>query len=300
MRARGARGADGMDDVTAFMHLVAGYLTDLRFLHVGVGFGTAGMSVVAGGMSGKDVTAAAYGEVEDALPVHRTWDRCQPDWYLGTFVESDRWWSLPMLRFTTAGKEQIYRPRVDCSPSGAPDVARTIAALESVLATTEATCAFGDIGGDIRRRGQAAELSTPVRGVVQDLLRMKLLEPGEGPMVPRDAARRVDDRGQIVKRAFTSVEPTQRQDISFADEPPSFTLVSFTIGGAKRSYRPEPGQLAYVKALLDATDGRRSVEEVVREARRRIGAGDGREVHDAVNALLVALLHLGALTVNPR
>ena len=96
MRDRGVRGAAGMDNVTAFMHLVAGYLTDQRFTHVGVGFGTAGMSVVAGGMSGKDVSAAAYGEVDEALPVHRAWDTCQPDWYLGTFVETDRWWRLPL------------------------------------------------------------------------------------------------------------------------------------------------------------------------------------------------------------
>ncbi len=179
-------------------------------------------------------------------------------------------------------------------------MARTVAALESVLATTEVTCAFGDIGGDIRRRGQAGELSTPARGVVQDLLRMKLLAPGGAPMVLRDAARSIEDRGQIVKRAFTRVEPTPHQDISFADEPPSFTLVTFTLGGVKQSYRPAPGRLAYVKALLDATDGRRSVEEVVREARRRIGAGDDRDVHDAVNSLLVDLFHLGALTLAPR
>lgn len=295
MRARGVRGAHDMDDVTAFMHLVAGYLTDLRFLHVGVGFGTAGMSVVAGGMAGKDVSSTAFGEMDANLPVRRAWDRCQPDWYLGTFVESDRWWRLPMLRFTRDGKEQLYRPRVACGPSGAPEVGRTVAALESVLASTEATGAFGDIVGDLRRRGLAGELGVLATGVVQDLVRMKLLVSGGAPMALREAASRVNDRGRTVKRAFRTAEPTQHEDLSFSGEPPNFTLVSFMIGSEKRSYRPAPGRLAYVKALLDATDGRRSVEEVVRETRRRIGAGDGREVHDAVNSLLFDLLHLGVL-----
>ncbi|MEP7125285.1 MAG: NAD(P)/FAD-dependent oxidoreductase [Byssovorax sp.] len=296
MRDRGVRGATGMDDVTAFMHLVAGYLTDQRFTHVGVGFGTAGMSVVAGGMSGKDVTAAAYGEVDDALPVLRAWDRCQPDWYLGTFVETNRWWRLPMLRFTSDGKERIYRPTVHRDASGAPDVGPTVAAIESVLSTLEATSAFGDLAGDIRRRGQGKELGTLARAVVQDLVRLKLLVPGEAPMRLRESATNAGDRGRILKRAFSKAAPTPREDISFADEPPSFTLVTFTIVGAPRSYRPRPGELAYVKALLDACDGRRSVEEVVREASRRIGPPDSREVHDAVNVLVTDLLHLGALT----
>lgn len=296
MRERGVRGAAGMDDVTAFMHLVAGYLTDQRFTHVGVGFGTAGMSVVAGGMSGKDVSAAAYGEVDEALPVHRAWDTCQPDWYLGTFVETDRWWRLPMLRFTCEGKEHIYRPGVQRDASGAPDVGPTVAAIESILATTEATSAFGDLGGDIRRHGQGKELGTVARAVVQDLVRMKLLVPGEAPMALRENIKAPEDRRRIVKRAFTSVAPTPREDTSFADEPPTFTLVTFTVDGAQRSYRPLPGELPYVKALLDACDGRRTVEEVVRDARRRIGPPDTREVHDAVNVLLADLLHLGALT----
>jgi clorobiocin biosynthesis protein Clo-hal len=298
MKDRGARGAEGMDDVTAFMHLVAGYLTDFRFTHIGVGFGTAGMSVVVGGMSGSEVRRAAWGEVDPSRRMKRAWDRLECDWYLGTLVESDRWWKLPMLRFHQGDTAQVYRPRVHCKPTGEPDLEAGLRALEEIFAACETGCAFGDLEGELRRLYPGSPVDVLLCEKLQDLVRMRLLEPIDAPPSPaRATAASIADRSRVIRRAYARAELGRRETPSFDRAPMQFPVLTFTIGGEQLTYRPLPAQLRVLKALLESCDGKRSVEEVVRETRRRLGASADRASHDAANSLLATLVQLGALTV---
>lgn len=265
MRSRQARGAEGMDDVSAFISLVAGRLTDFRFRFVGLGgFEPKGVVDVGSGSYDTSLDDEFLGVVDRRRAVNRAWDRCERSWYLGTYVESNYWWRLPMLRFYRDCGMTEYRPRVHFLPSGDPDIERSVHMVDALLEAVETAEVVGDLEWEVGRRqpmGQADSLALLANEMIQDLVRLGLLQTGEA----RESLRRKLNRqlagGDVLVPVFDRADLELANVGSFCSDAHRLPIWRFLVADQSFRYTPLCPQLV-MEGLLKAVDGVRTLEEV--------------------------------------
>jgi flavin-dependent dehydrogenase len=107
--ARGSSQLAAGDDIGAFMTFAAGYLSDFRFVNLGIAFGDEGLAACIDGLENR---AGASDWLRRGLDrerrFRRAFDAVSVEPYLATDVDSDRWWRLPALRFG----DRLYRPPI--------------------------------------------------------------------------------------------------------------------------------------------------------------------------------------------
>jgi flavin-dependent dehydrogenase len=312
MRTR-ARGAESLNDVSAFMSLVSGRLTDFRFRLVGIGgFEAGGLADVGGGSYGVDLKDKMFGVADPKSSVVRTWDRVERDWYLGTSVEADCWWRLPMLRFFRDGAMTEYRPVVHFLPSGDPDIESSARTIDTVLAAFEVVDLVGDLEFEIQRRQPNWHPNTTIdlmaREMLQDLVRSELVRTGEpGGELRSDAtvrgrANHQIDSLDILGPAYDRAELEMVDIGSFQSKSCPFPVFTFSLAERTLRYAPLDGQLPVVESLLKACNGRRTLGEVFGHLASELGRQDPNPEQANVHnlSLLEELLYLGVFEVVGR
>ncbi|MBK7859932.1 MAG: tryptophan 7-halogenase [Archangiaceae bacterium] len=133
--ARGARQLESTKPAS-FMTFAAGFLTDFRFVNLGVGYGDRGLQVMVDQLGGdKD---AVTREVLDRRARPRSLvSGAAVEAYLTTDVDSDRWWRLPELVLQGSFGERRYRPPVPMADREGGAVSRTLKLVEAVLAACD-------------------------------------------------------------------------------------------------------------------------------------------------------------------
>lgn len=299
MRSRQARGAEGMDDISAFISLVAGRLTDFRFRFVGLGgFESKGVADVGAGAYDTNLDKQVFGLADRSCSVARAWDRCERDWYLGTYVESNRWWRLPMVRFFRGDTAIEYRPRVHFLPSGDPDIEQSVRVVDALLAAVETSEIVADLEWEVRRRETAGEVNTALAQlgdeVIQDLMRLELLQIGEPTGAPRKGSSQSLAPGTVLAPAFDDCAFELVDVGSFHENAAPLAVWTFALPDRKLRYAPlcEP---SVAESLLQACDGRRSVEEIVAGAVPKRAEGHPEQARAAVRRVAEELVQLGIL-----
>lgn len=153
------------------MTFAAGYLTDARFVLLGCGFGSQGLLVTLDAFEG----TGAGDRLRRALPdrsvrFRRVFEAVEPEAYLSTDVDSDRWWRLPALRFRLGGEERVYRPPVFAVDREAW-IPKTLRIIEQVLLRADGT---RDVDQLVRGARDAIDDSQP--RVVQQLCNVILAD----------------------------------------------------------------------------------------------------------------------------
>jgi flavin-dependent dehydrogenase len=129
--ARGS-GEISTTDTESFMTFAAGYLTDFRFVNLGIGFGDEGLRTAIDGLENQAPRRPASNQ--DAR-YRRAFDRAEVGAYLATDVDTDRWHRLPLVRFFGDFGERIYRPPI---PLRHYSEARVVTALRIIERVTAA------------------------------------------------------------------------------------------------------------------------------------------------------------------
>jgi clorobiocin biosynthesis protein Clo-hal len=308
---RQVRAAAPLDDLGAFMHFVAGYITDFRFAHIGPSFGREGLAICVDGLTGQPGAGdPLYGRIADRrCAVQRRYDRAEVESYLATYVETDRWWDLPAIRFFQGDAVQTYRPPVQWDEAGAPDTASTLKMVEALLDSLDDQRAIDDVVRSARLRC-GADASPRVRHMIHmmaaDLLSLGLLA-ADGPVARvGSAAKPLGSRSSVVSRSF------ERAHVEWHDAGKRGRLpeVVFGSSGETSRYRPPfsvredssvDGETAAraVMALIAACDGATSVEDASQRAAQRLALSDARLGRDLMSVVLTDLVSIEALTLTP-
>jgi flavin-dependent dehydrogenase len=301
-----ARGSAGLASREAFVRLLAGHLADFRFTHIGAGFGIAGLEDCMPGVSGRPDEGAALHkrEPEPDRVVQPAFDRVEMYRYLGTHIETDVWWELPMLLFQTDGGERAYRPRPLRDDQGGFAAKLVERLLSAMLEVTAGWCAAADVTWECARRvpDVDARLATGVaREILLDLLSMGVLNASATRVALRSTRPASADRSAAMRRR---VEPWNVEARQFPGGDAPRRASYFVFEGGTRYVPPSDGTPADARLarqvtehLLRAADGTRSVEDLAKGVCGRL-EGDARSVvwlrAQAVLADLAALGVLGA------
>jgi flavin-dependent dehydrogenase len=140
------RRARGMSDVAAtdvesFMTFAAGYLTDFRFVNLGIAFGDEGLAIAIDGLANRPGAAARLRRSVGDRSVRYvpTYDRAEVDAYFATDVDTDRWWRLPLVRFRGAFGERVYRPPIPLRDHADDKVVTALRIIERITAACDGT-----------------------------------------------------------------------------------------------------------------------------------------------------------------
>jgi flavin-dependent dehydrogenase len=179
-----ARGAAELatDDVQSFMTFAAGYLSDFRFVNIGIAFGDEGLAQIIDGMENRPGTAAALLRhlPDRGLRYRRAFERAAAEPYLATDVDSDRWWRLPAVRFFGAFGERLYRPPLRIEHRGDAEIVRALRVIERLTAACDGRRtveqAVRAVADSLPREHEATALAF-AKVVFQDLVALEVLVP---------------------------------------------------------------------------------------------------------------------------
>lgn len=292
--ARGA-GYDRQGGVEAFMAFASGYFSDFRLEQIGPGFGKGGFSVCLDGL----VDEAGIGERAFGRDPARN-RALEPRFgsvtgtdYLGTLVESDRWWRMPAVTFKTPRGDRLYRVPV---AAGDDEPSRSGLALERLAALLDAVDGergFNDVveiaSGDEGARG-------PVGKMASQLLSLGLLVEVDRESRVGSSAAELAERHAPLELVSDAVEWSEARCVELGPSPHRRVELRYMLGGVPGCYRLSPGSRAEeaARALLAALDGRTGADEIVRRVRRSVDPDD-RAVHDSANLVLADLVSLGVV-----
>lgn len=311
--SRDVRPAVPLDDLGAFMHFVAGYLTDFRFAHIGPSFGRAGLAICVEGVVGRPGAAdPLQGKVRDrrcvVVPRFASVQVEVP--YLATFVETDRWWQLPGASFVVAEQALSYRPPVSWDDHGVPDTAATTARIVALLDAVDGQRNIDDVVTQALARLEQSH-DPSVRHALQtmaaDLLSLGVFAVDEALARVGSGAPHVVRRNVAVRRAVADV--TLEERAGAGPQPAQILELRLQQGDRALRYRPprairtelavtSPEAVRAVFALFAACDGVRDAEAMVQRAAR------GTELPPAVardvcSLLLDDLISIGAFSLAP-
>ena len=145
---RDAVGAQALasDDTSSFMTFAAGYLTDFRFINIGVGWGDEGLAVSINNVERSSVGSGLRLELPDrSIRLRRCYESMSVDGYLATDIGTDRWWRLPVIHFASAAGAQIYRPPVLAAQHSDAWVSTALRAIERVLRACDGKTSISDV-----------------------------------------------------------------------------------------------------------------------------------------------------------
>jgi flavin-dependent dehydrogenase len=310
--AREIRSDAMLDDISAFMHFAAGYLTDFRFRHIGPAFGAEGLGICIDGLTGSTtaqhiLSGQAQHESSDRA-VRENFDSVSLEQYLATYLETDRWWHLPAFRFRRAGAEdRVYRAPVAWDAEGRPDCELAVAAMTAILAHCDGHHAVIDIEMEAARilvhSGHTQRVGTLVTRLITDLLANGTLT-ADGPVSRVGSFRpTIANRSAPLERRATGMK-VQRTDGSDRARGPQIT---FALAHASVVYRPSsfsremslpPDEIvAVLRGLLSACDSIRGADDVIRVALSSTPASRQGVLRDYANATLLDLIGLGVVHV---
>ncbi len=305
-----------VNDVAAFMTFAAGYLSDFRFRHIGPAFGDEGLGICVEALTGvKNARHTLDGTtgISSTHTIARRFESVALESYLATYLETDRWWPLPALRFVRTGETDIvYRAPVAWNTNGEPSPELTVAVLRELLALSYGQRALVDVEREVKVRLVAAgtreqDIDLVLSRVTSDLVAMRLLEVGGASSVVGSFSPAIDDRKTPVVRRARSVRVRSSLAVTGARDVPTFV---FTTDGQDIPYRPPTivreavisaeSVAATVRQLLEACDGKRGADEVVRAAVSNAPADRAIVIRDYANVVLRELVGLGIVSVGGR
>ncbi len=156
--ARGAR-ALNHGGASSFMTFAAGFLTDFRFVNLGVGYGDRGLQIMADqqpGGAGQQVARELLDR--SALPRSQV-KSASVESYWSTDVESERWWRLPEVRLQCEATERRYRPPVPLAEREERGIQRTLSLVSHVIAACDGRRSVDDVVRYARDRLGAQQAS---------------------------------------------------------------------------------------------------------------------------------------------
>lgn len=181
---REARGAQQLpdDDAQSFMTFAAGFLTDYRFVNIGFGYGDEGVGGALDYLEQRPVFGDRLRRVvqDRSAHLHRRFERVDVEAYLATDIDTNRWWRLPLVRFTTATGEQTYRPPILAARHGDAWVGVALRAIERLLHACDGTMSVEQLVRRTRdsfESGRRADVQQLCNIVLADLTVMGLLSP---------------------------------------------------------------------------------------------------------------------------
>jgi flavin-dependent dehydrogenase len=287
-----ARPSLQLDDVSAFMGFAAGYLTDFRFANVEIGFGPEGLGICIEALTGRDAGPALGGTVADHARVARSAvSSIEVGAYLATFVDTDRWWRLPLVTMSLASGDAVYRPPIACDDAGRPEATPVLRYLDHLVDACDGVHSFLDAVATARA---AAPGCRDADLIASDLVALGAVCVDGAPARVGSGATAIDDR-------------TRRVAARFAHVTADADALVFTVDGRPVRYRaprlaagalvtgPAGGRIT--RALVDACDGRRTVDDVVRHVRAGSHGAPAEAVNDLANIALCDLVSLGVLAL---
>lgn len=293
-------GFGGKDGVEAFMALASGYFSDFRLEQIGPGLGQGGFEVCLDGLFGqKGMGQLAFGHDRSRnRAVEPAFEAASATHYLGTFIESDRWWRLPAVRFKTSDGERLYRVPVVQGDDGRPRSGLAMRQLAALLDEVDGERGFNDIVDAASRivggRDQLARSAS-------QLLSLRLLVEAERESRVGSSAPEVSDRDTPLEIAADRVEWSEVPNMDLGTGPGRHAEIQYVFHGVTRRYRilPAPRADEISRILLGAIDGRVGADEIVRRVRRRVDPSD-RAVHDVANLVLADLVGIGVVRHRTR
>jgi flavin-dependent dehydrogenase len=170
-----ARGPVG-EDTQAFMTFAAGYLSDFRFVNLGIAFGDEGLAQCIDGVTGGGGERVRRRLPERSLRYRRTWERVSVEAYLATDADSDRWWRLPAIRYAGPFGEKLYRPPIRQRDDEA--IVRALRVLERLGQACDGSRSLDQavrvVADSLPRAHEAAVLSFAWEALI-DLVALELL-----------------------------------------------------------------------------------------------------------------------------
>ncbi len=287
-------GMAGVGDLEAFLTFTAGYLCDHRFERIGSGFGVEGLATCMDGLTGQ--TASGDRLMPRSRPgsvvLVPSYVGVVPEAYLGTAVHTQRWWSLPALRFTLPGPREsfLYRPPVAFDGDGRPQLDATRRALSALLDACDGERSHADV---LRTATQATGAPELVGRLLGDLVAAQLVQLGERQSAVGRHAGSVSDRGAPVRLEEEDAAVVWVRLPWASEERPELCW-----RGGTRRYRPVGplGGPVLQAALIEA--GRApTYEAAVRGVRRALGADDA-QVNRMANVVLSDLVGLGVVRLS--
>lgn len=309
---REARPAVTLDDLAAFMHFVAGYLADFRFVHIGPSFGAEGFAVCVDGLTGTPNARGAFrGRPEDRHKrLRRRFAEVDPTLsYLATFVETDRWWDLPAARFVVGAEVRTYRMPVTWDHDGVPWTDAARAALSALLTSVDDQRHLDDVIASALLRldpRQSPLARTMLQRMCADLLSLGVLESDDVPSRIGSAASPFPAPAGRLAPLFDSFEIVfgdgvgdtakgQLADVVFTSPRGTWSYRLPFVIGQRVSANPQEAAQATRLLLQSAREGA-TVDAALQTTVRQLGTS-GRAARDLASIVLRDLVSIDVLKV---